>query len=78
MGASGRDILLSPLAQKVWPYYCECKKRARFALYTDFEQSKKQLKEEEQPLLVIEGDRKPALAVITLDHFMELVKNATR
>jgi len=72
MGVSGVDVQLSAEAFSKFPYAVECKRRAKFTtLYNEFEQQKK---EPGEPLLVYRGDHKPALAIITLDHFMELLK----
>lgn len=71
MGVNGVDVQLSAKAFKAFPYAVECKRRAKFVgLYKDFEQ---QQAEQGEPLLVYRGDHKPALAIITLEHLMELL-----
>jgi hypothetical protein len=72
MGASGRDVQLSEAALTRFNYDVECKNRAAFAIYTDFEQSTTRAGTAE-PCLVIKANHKQPLAVITLDHFMELL-----
>jgi len=74
MGESGVDIQLSNRAQKVLPYAIECKRKKVFAIYSMYEQAEAN-KGSLEPLLVIRGDRKKPLAVVDLDHFLELAKN---
>lgn len=70
MGANGCDIMLSQAAKQSFPYEVEVKARAKMAVYTDFEQAKGHGALE--PLLILKQDRREALAVIRLDHFMAL------
>jgi len=74
MGQTGEDIILSPAARKVFPYSVECKRKKTFAIYGMYEQAENNSGGRE-PLLVIRGDRKKPLAVVDLEHFMELAKN---
>jgi len=73
MGQGGVDIQLSEAAIKKFPYSVECKHRAKIAVYTDWEQAKENKMEGTEPLLVIKANRKEELAVISLEHFMELI-----
>jgi len=76
MGAAGIDVCLSSAAREVFPYGIECKNRAAFAIYSDFEQASVNAGGESlEPLLVIKQNHSEPLAVVTLEHFMELVKN---
>jgi hypothetical protein len=74
MGASGCDILLSPLAKKRFPYSVECKNLARVAIYSLFEQSVSNTANNTRPLLVIKQNRSEPLVVLTLKDFMDLIK----
>lgn len=71
MGDSGSDLKLSEAAFRVFPYDVECKSNARFAIYAPYEQRGAP---EGERLLVIKGDRKEPLAVVSLEHFMSLLK----
>lgn len=72
MGAGGEDLQLSPAARSAFPYTVECKARAGVkTLYSWFDQAKGHGKGE--PLLVLKGDRREPLAIITAKHFMELI-----
>ena len=70
MGESGKDVKLSEAAFKKFPYDTECKSLAKFAIYTHYEQRGEP---DGERLLVIRGNHKKALAVISLEHFMELI-----
>ena len=73
MGNGGEDIQLSPAARKVFPYQIECKSKARSATHTIYNQAKDHGKHE--PLGIIKMNRDIPLAIISLSHLMELIKN---
>lgn len=70
MGQGGSDVILSPLAKKHLPVEIECKARKSWAVYEPYEQAKTH--GDLQPILVIKGDRKEPLVVMSLDYWMEL------
>jgi hypothetical protein len=72
MGESGDDIKLSQAGFSLFPYAVECKNLARIVVYKWFEQ---RIPKEGNVLLVIKANNKEPLAVTTLAHFMELIKN---
>ena len=73
-GEGGEDLkLLSLTAKKVFPYSTECKNSEQHkGLYKHFKQAKKH--NHREPLLCVKKNREPALAIITLDHFFELIE----
>ena len=71
MGQGGEDVQFSPLARRYLPVSVECKKYAKFAIYGPYEQAEKASGKYE-PLLVIQGDRKKPLAIVSLDYYMSL------
>ena len=73
-GEGGEDIkLLSLTAKRVFNYSTECKNsQMHKGLYRNFRQAKKHSHRE--PLLVVKKNREPALAIITLDHFFQLIE----
>ena len=73
-GEGGEDLkLLSLTAKKVFPYSTECKNsEMHIGLYKNFRQAKKH--NHREPLLVVKKNREPALAIVTLDHFFELIE----
>lgn len=76
MGATGADVSLSERAYRQFPYDVECKNRAAFAIYKDFGQARSH--GSGNPLLVIKQNHSEPLAVITLEHFMELSSRAKK
>jgi hypothetical protein len=73
MGAPGEDVQLSPAARKLFPYQTECKSKATSQIHTYYEQAKSHGKH--QPLVVVKKDRDIALAIVSLDHFLDLLKD---
>lgn len=74
MSENGADIkLISLTARKLFPYSIECKNRQDFKqIYNHFKQAKGHTNQE--PLLVIKMNREKPLAIVELDHFMDLQK----
>jgi hypothetical protein len=73
MGAGGEDVQLSTAARKFVPYQIECKNKARSQVHTWYEQATEH--GDHEPLLIVKQDHNIVLAVVSLDHFMELIKN---
>jgi len=76
MGASGRDVQLSEAALKQFPYDVECKSRAAIAIFADYEQAKGH--GTATPLLVLKQNHSEPLAVVSLEHFMELCSESKK
>lgn len=72
MGAPGEDIQLSPAARKLIPYQIECKSKATSQIHTYYNQAKSHGNYE--PLVIVKKDRDIPLAIVSLKHFMELLK----
>lgn len=72
MGQGGEDIQLSPAARKLIPYQIECKSKARSQVHTWYSQAKDHGKYE--PVVVVKKDRDIPLAVVSFDHWLELIK----
>ena len=72
MGQSGEDIQLSPAARKLIPYQIECKAKARSQVHTWYAQAKSHGKYE--PVVIVKMDRDIPLAVMSLEHFISLIK----
>jgi hypothetical protein len=71
MGNQGVDVQLSQQALQLFPYCVECKSRRAIAVYRDFQQAMDNSKDG-LPLLVIKQNGSKPLAVVDLDHFLEL------
>jgi hypothetical protein len=74
MGQAGDDLQLSEKAFKLFPYCVEAKNMARVVIYKWFKQ---RIPKEGQVLLVIKQNHDEPLAIITLKHFMELIRGKT-
>ena len=72
-GENGEDIkLLSITSKRAFPYSVECTNTEQYiGLYRKFKQAKKH--NHREPILVVKKNRSEPLAVITLDHFFELI-----
>ena len=72
MGAPGEDIQLSPAARILVPYQIECKSKATSQIHTYYAQAKEH--GEHEPLVIVKKDRDIPLAIISLEHFLTLIK----
>lgn len=72
MGAGGEDLQLSPAARKLIPYQIECKAKAKSQIHTFYDQAKTHGKHE--PLVIVKQDRHIPLAIVSLEHFIQLLK----
>ena len=71
MGQSGDDIQLSEKAFGLFKYSVECKNLAKVAIYKFYNQ---RTNPRGEPLLVVKQNHSEPLAVVSLKHFMELVR----
>jgi|SRR5690625_3476078 len=76
MGVSGPDVQLSDKAINKFPYETECKNVEKVNVWKCWEQANNN-SGKLQPLLVIKKNRRKPLAIIDLDHFIELTKRKT-
>jgi hypothetical protein len=83
MGASGEDLLLSPAARKLFPYYVECKNVEALNVWKAFEQARsgaQRLGERRElfliPLLVARRNNTTPIAVVPFAYLVELQKRA--
>ncbi len=73
MGAGGEDVLLSPAARRVFPVSIECKSRARFAVYNDYDQCVENAEEGHEPVVVIKANRRDPLVLVDAEYFFRKV-----
>ena len=73
-GENGEDVkLLTLTAKRVFPYSVECTNTEQYiGLYRKFKQANKH--NHREPLLVVKKNKEKPLAIITLDHFFELIE----
>jgi hypothetical protein len=72
MGNPGEDLMLSPAARRLIPYQIECKSKATSQIHTYYEQAKEHGNHE--PMVVVKKDRSIPLAIVSLEHFLKLLK----
>lgn len=74
MGQNGVDVQLSTAARKAFPFSVECKAKAKSAIYSDYSQAQANVLPNTHPLLVIKADYKEPLVVMSLEHFLKVLK----
>jgi hypothetical protein len=74
MGAGGADVQLSPAARRLFPFEIECKSLAAVGVYKFYDQAKTHGKHE--PLVVVKQNGCKPLAIVDLECFIKLVKDA--
>jgi len=72
MGAGGEDVQLSSSARRMFPYQTECKSKAQYSVYKDYQQATEH--GECEPLLIIKANNKNPLAIVDAEHFISLVR----
>lgn len=85
MGASGADVLLSPAARKLFPFYVEAKNRETINIWKALEQAEKgagpirdQLADRVfHPLVVFRRNNSRTYAALPFDLLMRLVVKAS-
>ncbi len=77
MGQAGEDIIQSPAAREALtvPISIECKAYAKFSVLRHYEQCQKNARPGENPVLIIKENRGKPMAIVDLDHYLDLVKN---
>jgi len=71
-GVTGKDITFSQVGASIWPFAIECKKHAAFAVYQHYDQAASNAEEGEQPLLIIEANRREPLVVVDAQWFFRM------
>jgi len=77
MSANGEDVVLSPTAQKLFPYSVECKSLKEMALYAWFDQCSRN-SEGRHPLLVLKKDGRKPLVAMDAEHFFKTYVKGSR
>ena len=71
MGAGGEDILLSPAARKLVPLSIECKNRASYAFYKDYDQAVANAPKKTEPVLIAKANHRKPVVIIDADYFFD-------
>jgi len=72
MGAGGEDVQLSPAARKLLPVQFECKNKASYSVYKDYQQATTHGNYE--PVLCIKQNHSKPLIVIDLDYYLRIMR----
>ena len=72
MGDSGEDILLSPVARKVFPFSVECKNQEKLNIWSALEQAEEN-SGNHTPLVIFKRNRTKTYAVLEFDKLLELL-----
>ena len=73
MGQSGRDIILSPAAEKVIPFDIECKNQEKLNIWSAIQQAEDNTKEGRIPMLVFSKNRSKTYCVVELSKLLDLL-----
>lgn len=73
MGCSGEDILMSPLAEQVFPYSVEAKNQERLNIWAAVDQAKANAPNGRTPIVVIKRNREQAHVLLPWQHFLDIV-----
>ena len=73
MGQSGRDVLLSPAAEKVVPFDIETKNQEKINIWSAIEQAEYNTKKGRIPMVVFKRNRSKVYACIELDKLIDLL-----
>jgi hypothetical protein len=83
MGASGADLLLSPAARRVFPYFVECKNVESLNIHKALSQAVRgylahfdKTGQQVFPMVVFRKNATPACGAVPFDHYLDLLKRA--
>lgn len=71
MGANGEDIMLSPAARKLYPISIECKSRANYAFYKDYDQAVINCPDGCEPVLVAKANHRKPVVIIDAEYYFK-------
>jgi hypothetical protein len=71
MGAGGEDVMLSPAARRQYPISIECKSRASWAFYKDYDQAVINAPEGMEPILVAKANHRDPVVIVDADWFFK-------
>ena len=72
-GVPGMDLLLSPAAQRLFPFACEAKRTEKMSVPSWWEQAKANSTDKLKPIIITKQNRKEALVILSLTDFLELL-----
>jgi len=78
MGAGGEDIQLSPAARKLFPYSVECKSRASYAFYKDYDQAVINAPKKAEPILIAKANHRKPVVIVDAEFFFDICAKGKR
>ena len=73
MGESGRDIILSPRAEKDIPFDIECKNTEKLNIWSALEQATENTSDSRIPMLVFSRNRSKTYCVVEFEELLNLI-----
>ena len=74
MGAGGEDVLLSPAARSLLPLSIECKSRASYAFYKDYDQACINAPKGTEPILVAKANHRKPVVIVDAEYFFNHIQ----
>lgn len=71
MGERGEDVQLSPAARKQYPISIECKSRASYAFFKDYDQAVVNCPKDCEPVLVAKANHRRPVVIIDMEWFFK-------
>lgn len=71
MGAGGEDVQLSQAARKLLPLSIECKSRASYAFYKDYDQAVVNCPKNAEPVLIAKANHRNPVVIIDMEYFFD-------
>lgn len=78
MGAGGEDVQLSPAARRLLPVSIECKSRASYAFYKDYDQAVVNCPKGSEPILVAKANHRDPVVIVDAKYFFKQFSKGTR
>ena len=78
MGDQGEDVQLSPAARKVYPVSIECKSRASYAFYKDYDQAVNNTPKDCEPILVAKANHRHPVVIVDAEWFFRVFSKRIR
>lgn len=71
MGAGGEDVQLSQAARKLVPLSIECKSRASYAFFKDYDQAVVNAPKGTEPILVAKANHRNPVVIVDMEYFFD-------
>ena len=75
MGQPGQDLLLSPTAQKLFPYAVECKCQEQLGIWAAISQAEKNATKDLKPVVIFKKNHSKTYITLEFDEFLKILKN---